>query len=113
MLWGLFLHWNCTLTALPTLLFIMSETISNTDQELTTSEFTREIACWLESFNGCFTFEPKTQQLLFDSILCLDEQLFSDKEKEVVREHLNAALKLSFIVKDNQENLTKFIKYHV
>lgn len=90
----------------------MTTNIENTEKKLTTSEFTREIAYWLESFNGCFEFNPNTQKLLFDSILCMDEQLFNDAEKEVVKEHLNAALKLSFIVKDNQETLAKFVKYH-
>ncbi len=89
-----------------------NEKNSNNDA-LTIQQFEYELAQWVDSFSGYFEMIPKAQQLLHNCILDIDSQIYTESEKEVVGAFLNSALSLSFLVKDNKENLQKYIDYKV
>ena len=79
--------------------------------EVTVNQFETQLAYWLDSFDGHLEFIPNAQQLLHDSLLSLDEQIYNDKEKKTIKAFLNSALSLTFLVKDNPTDLQKFINY--
>jgi hypothetical protein len=89
-------------------IFLMRNT---EDKEVTINEFETQLAYWLDSFDGHLEFIPNAQQLLHDSLLSLDEQIYNDKEKKTVKAFLNSALSLTFLLKDNATDLQKFINY--
>ena len=79
--------------------------------DVTINQFETQLAYWLDSFDGHLEFIPNAQQLLHDSLLSLDEQIYTDKEKKTVKAFLNSALSLTFLLKDNPTDLQKFINY--
>jgi hypothetical protein len=78
---------------------------------VTVNKFETQLAYWLDSFDGHLEFIPNAQQLLHDSLLSLDEQIYNDKEKKTIKAFLNSALSLTFLLKDNPTDLQKFINY--
>ena len=70
-----------------------------------------KLAYWLDTFSGHLETNPKTQELVHNSIMSLNEQLFSKEEKFAVGAILNNALSLSFIVKNYPDRVKEFIKY--
>lgn len=89
----------------------MRHTENENVTEVTINEFEKNLAYWLDSFDGHLEYIPNAQQLLHDSLLSLDEQIYNDKEKKTVKAFLNSALSLTFLLKDNSTDLQKFINY--
>ena len=56
---------------------------------VTVNKFETQLAYWLDSFDGHLEFIPNAQQLLHDSLLSLDEQIYNDKEKKTIKAFLN------------------------
>lgn len=92
-------------------IFIMRHPKTNDLTEVTVNQFETQLAYWLDSFDGHLEFIPNAQQLLHDSLLSLDEQIYNDKEKKTIKAFLNSALSLTFLLKDNPTDLQKFINY--
>lgn len=72
-----------------------------------------KIACWLDSFDGHLEFSNNAQQHLHDAIMSVDEQCYNKAEAKVVQRFLNAALSLTFIMRDYPDKAKSFIKYHM
>jgi hypothetical protein len=92
-------------------LFLMRNPETNEVTEITVNKFETQLAYWLDSFDGHLECIPNAQQLLHDSLLSLDEQIYNENEKKTVKAFLNSALSLTFLLKDNPTSLQKFINY--
>jgi hypothetical protein len=83
---------------------------ANSDN-VTIPNFEKQLAYWLDSFDGHLEFIPNAQQLLHDVIMSVKDQCYNEKEVKVVKSFLNSALSLTFLLKDNSTDLQKFINY--
>ncbi|MFA5296599.1 MAG: hypothetical protein WC389_00145 [Lutibacter sp.] len=81
-------------------------------QEKTPVNIEKEIAWLIEGFNMHLNCLESPQKKLHSSLMCLDEQSFSDEEKLVVSSFLNDVLAFTFTLKDRPDDIKKFIEYH-
>ena len=72
-----------------------------------------KIAYWLNYVSYDLFEKENPQAHLFDAILTIqDDYCGDDKTAHITKEFLKSVLKLTFILKDNQEEIKKFVKYH-